>query len=639
MAGTVTIHLDSSLLTNVISLKRVTLDCSKLFVEEETAAGGKTYKLCHNRSNNILQLTSLDPLRTTAEEQYEFLPTKIYVRPCMQEIFNKIVQANGGSTYAVVFGSPGVGKSVLSFLAVLCCVCFKNKPVLFLRKTTKQLESISVCWITPSNNNDGKLIVDFDRNVKNTNGLNLIHGKMVEHIFSDDIKGGDISKARNPRPHLRSMCDGPRHGHVDHVAGADLVTSGGYKDPKDEASTEINPLPLSAWTLKEVIQGCRHLFKVKSTDAKRIFDVCGGNIRITTEIIEKGNTLVNRRKYIARIVKKEGNLEKLKLTLESTTMSGTEESVDRLRTMFAFPWECGYDTVQYIGSPYLLRLVRSQLPLEETLRGVESAKRSGIRSLYGWHFELFGHKIFQVSHKYQVETRKEGNLLLPPACHQFDIVEGSGMGKESVKQLNRNNVYWTPSTSNFANIDAAIALNGTLYCIQYTVSVSHTFSCRTFLSDFWEELLPQLRQTISMVIVVFVVPQGVNFRAVVIPKSQKSLSSGITSADGINVVFRKAGSAATGEDNDDDENDDADDGEMEEDNDVEHDSDDDNVDEDMDEDMDDIYSDDDCGEEGFDEAETSPLQGDLPAVHFQWETRGEEFDVEQAPLSFLNSNN
>jgi hypothetical protein len=639
MEGPVLIEL-GGLRFNVMSLQSVTLDCSKLFAEE-SEAGVATYTLLHNKSNNILNLRPLDPLRTTDIDDFEFLPTKIYVRSCMQEIFNKIVQANNPQKYTIVFGSPGVGKSVLSFLAALCCACFIKRQVLFLRKTSKDNEKISVFWITPQQN--GTINVLFERSILPSNGLQVVHGKMVEHIFADDMAAGNITKVRNHRSYLRSMCDGPSHGSKDRVGGADLVTSGGYSNPKDEGWDDINSLPLSAWTLKEMIQGCRHLFKLKVNMTKMIFDLCGGNIRAATAIVVGGDQnrmLVQWREYLDRVVNREGNLAVLKLAVESTKMSCDEDSVDRLRAMFAIPSQAGYTTVQFIGSPYLMRAIRYELPLDETLKGLRYAKISGIGSLYGWHFELFGHKIFQASCNRQVEAANPNAALVAPACERFTIIEGSGTGMESVKQLNRTNVYWTPSTSNFANIDAAIALRQTLYCIQYTVSVSHTFSYHTFVSDFWEQLPSVFRDTISEIIIVFVVPQDVQFRSVIIPKSQQHLSSDATCEDGIVLVFRrKARSAANGKD--DDENDNDGDDEMEEDagegvtsadvGQVQEHEDEDGDDEDMYE----IESDDDCGEEGFDEEE--PRSSQLPpAVHFQWEQRDEDFDVEKAPLLFLN---
>jgi midasin (ATPase involved in ribosome maturation) len=208
-----------------------------------------------------------------------------------------------------------------------------------------------------------------------------------------------------------------------------------------------------------------------------------------------------------------------------------------------------------------------------------------------------------------------------------------------VKQLNTSNAYWTPSTPNFANIDAAIALNKTLYCIQYTVSASHTFNCHTFVVDFLEELSPEFRRSHSKVVVVFVVPSDVTFCKVIIPKSQQSLASAVTCGDGIELAFRKARSAAKGAENEDkmeeekepEANDNAVDekNDMDDDDDDEHDTDENSVNVDS-------FWDDDCGEEeGFDEEEMSPVQKKPLCVHFLWESLADEVNMEKAPLSFL----
>lgn len=267
---------------DVIHLKSTQLDCSTLFACETTAAGETTYKLKHNKSK-VLKLDALNCFRITAN-RFDFLPTEIYVRDCMQEIFHKIVEFNDVKKYCVIFGSPGVGKSVLSFLAALCFVHYIRKPLLFLRKTTKKTEDISVFWITPQN--DGKLKVEFDRQVDNTNELQNVHRKIIRRVLDNDL-----NRVRNHNDHLRSICDGPRHRDADHVGSSDLVTSGGYEDPKDEAMDEIYALPLSAWTMKEAILGCRYLFGYKAQDAKKIFDVCGGNIRRMTAVINETQTL------------------------------------------------------------------------------------------------------------------------------------------------------------------------------------------------------------------------------------------------------------------------------------------------------------------------------------------------------------
>ena len=148
---------------NRVTLEVTTLDCSCLFQKISAVHNGDsidTYSLHHTLTTKVLSLKVLDPLRVTIEGQFYFLPKKIYVRDCMQEIFNEIVKANNPERFSVIFGSEGVGKSVLTFLAALCVVKYCDKPVLFLRKTTKANESISVFWITL--NVDGTLNVLFD---------------------------------------------------------------------------------------------------------------------------------------------------------------------------------------------------------------------------------------------------------------------------------------------------------------------------------------------------------------------------------------------------------------------------------------------------------------------------------------------
>jgi hypothetical protein len=96
----------------------------------------------------------------------------------------------------------------------------------------------------------------------------------ISNHLSVEFEAGDKSKSTNSSQHFRTICDGPNHAHEDHVGDADLVTSGGYQPPKQEAIKSLNALPLSAWTPKEVIHACRHLFNAKSVQVKKTFDVC-----------------------------------------------------------------------------------------------------------------------------------------------------------------------------------------------------------------------------------------------------------------------------------------------------------------------------------------------------------------------------
>mmetsp|Transcript_25058 Transcript_25058/g.59553 ORF Transcript_25058/g.59553 Transcript_25058/m.59553 type:complete len:632 (-) Transcript_25058:167-2062(-) len=620
---TTMISLDSNDPRNVIALQKAAVNCSELFTKR---VDGTTtvYKLLHLKSL-LLRLNALDTLRDP-NIPFDFLPKKIIVRECMQDMFNKIVHGTTEEQYSIVFGSPGVGKSVLTFLASLCYVRYVNKPVLYLRKTTKKNEAISVFWIEYIAGSGDSVQVTFDRNVlnveRNTNTLRWITRK----LFNDYIFKADVQKMRFFDQYLRLICDGPCYDDKDNfVKRADLVTSGGYKEPKDEARTELNPLPLSAWTEKEVVLACRVLFGRRKIEAKDYFDVCGGNIRMITEIGSGEATLETCRAKMIRLVEKEGNPTNLQIAYESTQLSGDGASIDRFRTMFAKEDEGIpgiYDTVQYIGSPLLLRLIRSKVSLESILSGLRFAKDSGIQSLYGWHFELLAHRLFQETHRQYVAAQPAENHQHIPAIYPFDIVGGGGgSGKESVKKLTGPNQYWTPSTSNFGNIDAAIGIESVLYCIQYTVSNAHSFNIKTFFSSFWNELSSEYRRNIEKVIVLFVVPRGMEFGKVKIPENQQYLLNhhGCT-ADNLSIQFVGRGRLQT-EDSNGDEDEDDDDSI----NDAGYDS-----------DSDDEYgdgNDDMILDEAGNGRETEGI-----AITFEWEAMDEEYHDDAPPLSFLALN-
>jgi hypothetical protein len=84
--------------------------------------------------------------------------------------------------------------------------------------------------------------------------------------------------------------------------------------------------------------------------------------------------------------------------------------------------------------------------------------------------------------------------------------------REGVADLSTSLLYWVPSTSNFANIDAAfVDASAVLHCIQYTIKASHDFDSTTFGNDFIRELKKTFPAGFSKVVVYFAVPVGVDF--------------------------------------------------------------------------------------------------------------------------------
>jgi len=99
----------------VYDLKRESIDCSSLF-ETQEGNGIKQYKL--KDSDDSRRILDLRPLESLRDEDEEFFAHNLFVRDCMQELFNYLVTTEH-SMNNIVLGSPGVGKSMLSFVAAL----------------------------------------------------------------------------------------------------------------------------------------------------------------------------------------------------------------------------------------------------------------------------------------------------------------------------------------------------------------------------------------------------------------------------------------------------------------------------------------------------------------------------------------
>jgi hypothetical protein len=175
--------------------------------------------------------------------------------------------------------------------------------------------------------------------------------------------------------------------------------------------------------------------------------------------------------------------------------------------------------------------------LEQAKKGLESAKKSGIPSLYGWHLELFAHKVMEVISEEVKQQESTQNPKADIKILKFKVVQGTGTGKESVKSLHEEGIYWMPSTPNFASIDAAIFANGILHCIQYTISSEHDFNLVSFESKFVEQLPPDLQCWAGVVHFHFVVPTEVTFRKVTLPASQKEAFESVRSAENNDIKF------------------------------------------------------------------------------------------------------
>ena len=546
-----------------VRLSRVEVDCSSLFEVVDTDDGSQEFRLCHDPQTHVLDLSPLDGLRYDDDgnkrTRFEFLPEKIYVRDTMQEMFNLIANADPNKQ-SIIFGFPGVGKSVLTFLAALCCAAdvplptFKRRKdgkvvtwrtcgVLYIRKTNHPSEQMSTFWIRKKENAERVVTVDFHRTIDpDIYTVPAVHIAMTRCILGEEQQDRYCM-------HVRSICDGPGYRTINHRHSSDLVTSGGYPLPKDEEWDAVVGLPVSSWKMEDIEKACEHLFERNSTTAIEWFDVCGGNIRNITALSNGTTSIEDEREEYTRIVRQEADDQKLTLALLSTELSTDPYSISpfllrsiranvSLETTVA---ALNYAKMTQVNSLYgfLLRSIRANASLETTVTALNYAKMTYVNSLYGWYFELFGHKVFDLlAEKFEANVVENSSREAGPNCHPFTVLASEGTVRQSVQQLTTPNMYWTPSTSNFYNIDAAIAIGGTLYCIQYTVGGGHDFNYKTFLSDFWDNLSTDFQTSIFNITIVFVVPRGVTFQKIKLQPqdTSKQVPFEYTFADGISVT-------------------------------------------------------------------------------------------------------
>jgi hypothetical protein len=118
--------------------------------------------------SRTIDMSFLDPLRDAEEEKF-LVPDKIYVRDCMRRVFSlfhedavQVPRRRPSKAYsAALIGSPGVGKSILFFLAALDQACTSN--VVYYRRVGAEAASVFV--MTPDG--DGSRVrIWFARNVR-----------------------------------------------------------------------------------------------------------------------------------------------------------------------------------------------------------------------------------------------------------------------------------------------------------------------------------------------------------------------------------------------------------------------------------------------------------------------------------------
>jgi hypothetical protein len=249
------------------------------------------------------QLAQDPVLNTQITDDHEelFLPSSIYVRQEMKGIFNlfcrdvNLLQQNNNNEdgaepfdapwivkpfkkKTILLGSPGVGKSILCFLAAL--YRSQSTVTIYIRRTTVSGEHVSVFIMFPEDGEreNGKVRCLFTR---------ILQKQYLTELFG--LKAFLEENLLLSRIEYYLFLDGPQYNKFnlrDTLEGEFdyLCTSAGYPDFKDEEEDNSRVWCLNGWTQDEAeaafvqMHGDRDIDEVRRK-AREAYALCGGKIR------------------------------------------------------------------------------------------------------------------------------------------------------------------------------------------------------------------------------------------------------------------------------------------------------------------------------------------------------------------------
>ena len=494
-------------------------------------------------ANTVLDLAALQNLKPPSDVE-EFIPKKIFVRQEMLTIWEKLRTNDEDAEVKsqVLLGSPGVGKSVVIFLHAMRRAS-AGKKVMYFRKTTYE-DDISLFCMDKLDN--GKVRVRYDRKVPKEQMINSMYSAVAHQAFPDLYQPASVEPIKRQTAGLKKrkeilfFVDGPRHNEKDDtIAGSVhyLCTSGGHPWPADESLFSKLLLVMSAWDKvkyckalehfkeQDTMKKLRNYFMGESEESENeesmevddhkdegmtdeemrddevfncVFYYTGGRIREAVRIVSGSRTIEQYSGMIEpKIASIDGNAAELALT--STECSASKKSIDSFRSMFRLESGAAF---QIVDSQFILSLLENKVATEKYLNSFKRALKENQKAVAGYHFEAMLHSVFCEATHGDDDPVQES-------------LKGTGNGKEGVQQLVRRFMYWMPSTSNFANIDAAwVDGHGIIFCIQLdTVQADHKFNSTTFVTKFLRQLPGQLgaQTTDQSARIIFVVPDDVEF--------------------------------------------------------------------------------------------------------------------------------
>jgi hypothetical protein len=420
----------------------------------------------HATNMRFLDLSFLEQLAFTDGDftTDPFFPSgEIYIRDCMRLIFGLFSKRDNAHT--VLLGSPGVGKSVLCFLAAMHKT--QKKPVVFYRQTSSH-KFISVFIMRRKQG--GAIDVVFTRllhknSVKVRGGLCVLHDFLVKKLVG-----------LHRYDEVLWFVDGPKHDDQQMMTDFSFFcTSGGYPMFADEDSTG-QCWVLDGWTRGEAMVALsRRDFEEGTIDMA--YYLCGGNIRNMLAACSDYDAVQNKvQRWVDELDVK--SIEDFAFT---STERGANKKYDRLLTMFRkvdphVPVSLKLMRAdQYVDSAFAMNRFAEDASIDVLAKGYRYSIGVSNRSLQGLYYEMVIHQWFT----------KEAIRCLDGIGQ---VCWSKGNGAQGVTELNQVGIYWIPSIPNFANIDAAVVLGNTLHALQYTVKDTHDFkndSFEKFLTGVW----------------------------------------------------------------------------------------------------------------------------------------------------------
>ena len=452
------------------------------------------------RDHRIVDLDFLEGMRSLDEEA--FLPNKLYVRDNMRKIFGLYVNDSfpPNKRRTVLVGSPGVGKSILFFLAAIYRVYKQSNEqkwaTIYFRRT--RAEDISVFIMVPHTD------------------TNHVHVIFTRTLDVRQVGPGGISNLSLfleaslgiQRNQYFAFVDGPRYDEREDTMNGFydfFCTSGGHPPFKSHQYKTCRLWILNGWSEEESIAGFSAVFGNRDNEestkkaeltrnAKEAYWLCGGSIRNQIEAFN--DDIEEAKKRLIAVI--HALTKDVLVNILHSSKSTNEESIPNgLRTMFRRDNDSRSDklmiALQIVDSQYILEILIDKLDMDKFLSSYNEANVLNVSAIQGYYFEFIIHKYF---------TGKK--------CRGISVCFAAGSSIiEDVKMFKETNMYWIPGIKNFPVIDSAVVIDNVLHAFQMTVSLNHKkFDKAKFKKTL---LVPVMKmQEVSKVIIYLVTPNDVH---------------------------------------------------------------------------------------------------------------------------------